>query len=359
MAQTNTKATAKNIVTIQTSEESKVTLTKAATSTTTITPKKVVGAPVVKRIIDASKVDTKKIMELIAAPNDDEVVSVVRTTKDYTKFKPNKYNRNIDETYMKHLERSFKTNGNLGCPVIVDNKYRILDGHHLFEYLKRNNLPVTYVIVHGMPDDFTETENTQYICAINNTRHNWKLMNYIDSFAKQEEELKEGKFTNYVLLKDIIKKYNFMNPSALIQSCTIGQISCASIYRGGKNLNCADNKMSISNGTFEFKDYKKTVEQLEWLTKTFEMFKDENKRIYGASSNGKIARLIMYMCDQPEVSKTLLVKSINKYWKKKLTVSSGDAMIDILDKLCEIYNTNRSKNKIFLHDRFLAVYSRK
>ena len=78
----------------------------------------------------------------------DLVAISVYQTREYDKFIiDSEYNREVDLKHVKKLEECFKNAGDFGkvYPIIVDDKFRIIDGQHRFTARKKLGLIIYYI----------------------------------------------------------------------------------------------------------------------------------------------------------------------------------------------------------------------
>lgn len=73
----------------------------------------------------------------------------IKYTSNYSRFKHLNGNRNIVEPHLRRLIKSIQENGWLeNSPVLVNQKYEIIDGQHRFEACKTLGLPIEYMVVY-------------------------------------------------------------------------------------------------------------------------------------------------------------------------------------------------------------------
>ena len=112
---------------------------------------------------------------------DDEVVGVVYRTRDYSKFKFSKNNRNLDEAQVNKLVKSMKQK-KITTIITVNNDMEIKDGQHRFESLKQLNEDVIYFKDHTIDDD------QDYMIISNNNNKNWVNDDYLQLHLKKEKQ---------------------------------------------------------------------------------------------------------------------------------------------------------------------------
>ncbi len=119
---------------------------------------------------------------------------MIKSTEDYSVFKKNSSNRDIDQVNLKKIVNSIKIKNLLELrPLVVNSNMEIIDGQHRLEAAKILSLAVYYTVR-------KEIENSDII-LLNSAQKPWILSDYIQFYAK------EGK-KNYQKIVDVSKKYN-------------------------------------------------------------------------------------------------------------------------------------------------------
>lgn len=81
-------------------------------------------------------------------------------TQDYDKFVYNQKNRNINEAHVTALKRSIRKNDLLFAqPILVNEKYEVIDGQHRLQAAMKLNRPIYYIIKKGLTIDDAITLN--------------------------------------------------------------------------------------------------------------------------------------------------------------------------------------------------------
>lgn len=125
----------------------------------------------------------------------DDSVNSVHVTKDYSKFKFNSKNREINPAHLDNLKESIEENNLLeGQPILVNEKFEIIDGQHRFFAAKELDLPVYYIKKDGLTIDDAITLNI-------NTR-NWGYKDYMWHWIEREN-------VNYRYFHEFMEKYGF------------------------------------------------------------------------------------------------------------------------------------------------------
>lgn len=127
---------------------------------------------------------------------------VVKETFNYGMFhkisgnrgqQSDKLNKILDDPKrVRKIIREMLQEGIKYIPILVNEKYEIIDGQSRFEAYKALGTPVLYIMQPGL--------NIDDVIRLNTTASNWKAMDYVECFAQLGEE-------PYVLLLDLINTY--------------------------------------------------------------------------------------------------------------------------------------------------------
>lgn len=120
-----------------------------------------------------------------------KVIGKIYETKNYSKFKKLKDNRIVTGARTSDLIESISKR-NLTVPIIINEKFEILDGQGRFEARKALGLPIPYIIEQG---------GTIEDCILLN-RYNkpWALADFINTYADQGDE-------NYIRLRELLQNH--------------------------------------------------------------------------------------------------------------------------------------------------------
>lgn len=145
----------------------------------------------------------------------------------YGLFKRIEGNRPLDENHIKKLMNSISEHGWYTNPILVNERFEIIDGQHRFECMKRMNLPVEYVMMNGL------TVNS---CAdLNDCVKRWKMDDYINLYAAQGND-------SYVALQQLSEKYRGV----------VGAICIARLMKGFGASNGSDQN-AVKTGRYKAK----------------------------------------------------------------------------------------------------------
>lgn len=99
-------------------------------------------------------------------------------TRDYSKFKFLSENREIKKANVEKIKASVKEWGIIpGRPILIDGDGNIVDGQHRFIAYKELGRPIPYEVING--------NVIQKTMALNSNQTQWKLQDYINSYAEQ------------------------------------------------------------------------------------------------------------------------------------------------------------------------------
>ena len=112
---------------------------------------------------------------------DDEVVGVVYRTRDYSKFKFSKNNRNLNVSQVARLVKSMAEKV-ITTIITVNDNMEIKDGQHRFESLKQLKKDVNYFV------DYTKDDDQDFMIISNNNSKNWVNDDYLQFHLKEEEQ---------------------------------------------------------------------------------------------------------------------------------------------------------------------------
>jgi hypothetical protein len=180
-----------------------------------------------------------------------KIINQVLETNDYSLFSKLDGNRKINKAHINRLKKSIK-NESLCVPIIVNEKYEIIDGQHRFQCWESLKLPVYYIIVagYGLPQ----------VQRINANSMNWKLMNYAESYC----DLGNKHYCKYI---DFKKRYNLgdYESIAMLQGNEKGS---------GKNFDL------FRNGLFQINRWKEACFEAEQINKISEFYDGYKRRTF-------------------------------------------------------------------------------
>lgn len=113
-------------------------------------------------------------------------------TTDYSLFTRLDGNREIKNARVNKIKKSIETNGYIFNPIVVNEKYEVIDGQGRLEALKELGLPVDYVVCQGA--------GLLECIALNASLTSWSIKDYIESYCEMGIE-------DYILFNDLIHRF--------------------------------------------------------------------------------------------------------------------------------------------------------
>ena len=113
-------------------------------------------------------------------------------TTDYDLFKRLEGNRDVLASRVNKIRKSIQKYGYIYNPIVVNEKYEIVDGQGRFEALRTEGLPIDFVIAHGA--------GLNECVALNASGTIWTMKDYIASYCEQGNE-------NYIRMRDLMNDF--------------------------------------------------------------------------------------------------------------------------------------------------------
>jgi len=133
-----------------------------------------------------------------------QVVGHVCQTMDYSLFKTLKGNRNINQAHLYRLTKSIGEQYLLS-PIVVNDRFEIIDGQHRFNAAKANNLPINYIVAPGY--------GLREVQVLNTNSSNWRNEDYLKAYCDMGME-------PYIKFRDFMKRWpDFKFASAFAIAC--------------------------------------------------------------------------------------------------------------------------------------------
>lgn len=193
------------------------------------------------------------------------VLTEIRVTTNYELFAKVKGNRDVIESHINKIRQSLKKRHVKECGILVafNPNYEpgrplfvIIDGQHRFEALKRESLPISFVVI----DDLTNEEILEIIELLNTSHKNWDVTNFMGSKCTLGD-------TNYILYKSIYDRYDFEHEV---------------IFYAMKKLGKTINHDMFKNGLLKFDSelFNEIDAVFTWLEKFVSIVEPYGKRYY-------------------------------------------------------------------------------
>lgn len=240
---------------------------------------------------------------------------VVCLTHKYEKFRWLSGNRDVPEQRIRKIIKSVKSVGQLMSPILVNEKWEIIDGQARYEAFKELGLPIPYIMQPGI--------GLQECIAMNINQTNWKVADYVHSYAETGDK-------SYIYLRNCMKAFPEYSinviANAISRKTTIGGIP------------------AIKKGYFSVDEeaYIGAMDSLGYLR----MFGDVFKSVGGKTEAYLMA--VLFANTLPQIDRTRLVEKVIANRIKLAPVSNVEQALGMLE---DIYN-DHCRNKVYLVTEF-------
>jgi hypothetical protein len=159
-----------------------------------------------------------------------QVINQVNSTTDYAKFKTLQGNRNVNKVHVKRLENSFNESYLLS-PIVINEKFEIIDGQHRFQAARNLNLPINYIVCNNY--------SLKEVQLLNTNSKTWKKEDYLNAYCDLQ-------YPEYLKFRSFMKKF----PEFGILSCEFILTNSA---KGASKQGTLSRFLSLPNekGTFK------------------------------------------------------------------------------------------------------------
>lgn len=251
-------------------------------------------------------------------------VNDVLKTSDLDMFKLIEGNRIPNPQHIRRLKSSIEQNGMLCNPILVNERFEVIDGQHRLAAAKEANSPVYYIILKGYKLDHVHT--------LNQNQKNWTKRDFMDGYAEMGIE-------SYVKLRNFVTKNTDYNLNDCISLCS-NITTSSSTNLSQRELLRRDNKGEVNEvfqeGTWKGKDFELAQLWADKIRSLSEFYEGYNRTSFVGTMVGMFKR-----------------KEFNfEEFKKKLRLQPTK-LVDCASReqykilIEEIYN-HRSRNKVNL-----------
>ena len=145
---------------------------------------------------------------------------VIQKSTDASIFTTLSGNRRINRAHVKRLEEAISEDAKVTLynPILVNEKFEVIDGQHRLEAIKKLNLPTYYIQVNGL-----KLNNAQ---ALNKLSKPWSPVDY----AKSYSDLGNGNYSVYLALKEEFG----LNHDVLMRYVALDNPITGEMFRAGK-----------------------------------------------------------------------------------------------------------------------------
>lgn len=239
-------------------------------------------------------------------------MDTVRETREYDKFKFLTPNREQSRGHVEVLKNAFQEIGNLTKvqPILVNDKFEIIDGQHRFTAAKELGQPIFYTQHPGL--------GIREARSMNILHRNWTVDDYAQSYAMSGDK----NYQAYLRLKE---DYGFSH--SIMLPYISGFTDKAGVFKG------------FRNGDFVLENEEKVVDRLEMLTEAIDKAPLMHTR--------GLALAFLRVMQSDEYNHATMLKRLEKYGHKLFRV---DDIESNLRQLEELYNHNTSlSNRVRLY----------
>jgi hypothetical protein len=254
----------------------------------------------------------------------DYPLTSVYQTREYDKFKPLHGNRQLNLAHINRLTESFKK-VQLCCPIIVNEKFEVIDGQHRLRVCIDLGLPIQYMIVknYGLPE----------VQVFNSNSHTWNKKDYLESYCQLG-------LRPYLQFRDFARAF----PDFQIVVC--GQIL---MDRQSVNRQLGTKKTGRFHSK-EFEEGKLVIADLDKATRTAKKIMDFKPFYKGFARKAFVAALITIFKHKNYNHERMMLK-LKKCPPDLKLVDMAKASFYI-DRLENIYNARVSdNNKLFFRGK--------
>jgi hypothetical protein len=228
----------------------------------------------------------------------------VKETKNYEMFSTIGGNRPKNQLHLSRLKKSMEEQL-LISPIIVNEKYQVIDGQHRLQVSSELNLPVRYIVCDGY--------GLSEVHRLNENSKNWSMRDFIDGYAELGNK-------EYIYLLD------FMERNDIGLSASLALLSNDSGHKA----------KSVKNGTFKV-EYKKRGDIVaDWVN----IIKNYNDR----ALTQIFVRALVKLYNNSEFEFSQLISKIAQQPTALVPCVNVEQYLTLLE---DIYNY-RSRNKVNL-----------
>ena len=246
-------------------------------------------------------------------------------TDEYWRFKVLDGNREEINERANKLLRSIDRVGLLYAPILINEKWEVVDGQARLEACKRKRIPVMYIMQDGI--------GINECIQMNINQTNWKMVDYINSYASRG-------ITSYIFLKNLIREFPRV-PIYAIQNALDGT-------QGGSSV-CNN----IKSGSFVCSE-----EQYNDIRKVLEYESDFGTVLNECRVRGRIELwfyAIAFAYHHPDIDNDVLKEKFRTRRHMIVPVATTTQALEAIEK---IYN-DHSRNKIYLKSDYMRYIDEK
>lgn len=191
-------------------------------------------------------------------------------TNEYDAFKRVLGNRKVLEDRVAKILASFDKIGYIPVPIIVNEKYEVIDGQGRLEACKRRGYPINFIIRPGL------TIEDCIVMNINSTP--WKLMDYIECYAE----------TGNINYQKIMSIFNTMFEKYGKKCVSVNNV-CTALFntRKAPALAIKDGRLNVTD---EMQQY--ALDCLDFVFSILNYYKENNVRLKSTDTSDLITAIL-------------------------------------------------------------------
>jgi hypothetical protein len=248
---------------------------------------------------------------------DSKINSDVMKSSDYEKFSILEQNRVVNDKHVNELVVSIQNSGQL-TPIIINEKFEIIDGQHRFDACRILKIPVMYLISYKT--------SINEVILMNNTQKSWKLPDYLRCFS-------DNKWHNHETYQKVDK---FMREHDLKLTTCVVLLSEGTGVGGSTGSSLAGQGLvSFRKGTYKIGN----LARAQAIAKILSEIKAFAPDLVGSD---RFCRSYCKLSSEPKWNHDSAVYQIKKYRRKYDGASSKE---EALQGLLAVYNYNQLKSK--------------
>ena len=248
---------------------------------------------------------------------DSKINSDVMKSSDYEKFSILEQNRVVNDKHVNELVVSIQNSGQL-TPIIINEKFEIIDGQHRFDACRILKIPVMYLISYKT--------SINEVILMNNTQKSWKLHDYLRCFS-------DKKWDNHEIYQKVDK---FMREHDLKLTTCVVLLSEGTGVGGSTGSSLAGQGLvSFRKGTYKIGNFARA----QAIAKILSEIKAFAPDLVGSD---RFCRSYCKLSSEPKWNHDSAVYQIKKYRRKYDGASSKE---EALQGLLAVYNYNQLKSK--------------
>lgn len=206
----------------------------------------------------------------------------IRRTEDHSIFQHLVGNRTVARSRVEKIKQSIQKVGYIINPIIVNEKYQIIDGQGREQALAELGMPVDYIVVEGTGINECRSMNIY--------QSNWRLEDYIYSYAEQGD-------SSYIRLLHLLKKYKKEG----FDIRAIGSVLM-------KGMGEVHSKIIMEGGiVFTEEDEKEAVECIDWMIPVMDVLRESE-----CGSIKSYIQVLAWCYFNEDIDNDRLVEKVNK-----------------------------------------------